>query len=321
MKETKLITIIIPAYNKQDSIGETLESIYKQTYSNFEIIVIDDGSEDNTKQVIKSFGKDVVYVYQENQGQGAARNEGIKAAKGDYIVFLDADDYWESEFLEICYNFMEAHPDLVAVNTAQKTYYNETDYVIHPKALMEENPVVIDDFFFVWAKHDHIRTGTAMIRKEIVDRAGFQNAALRVSQDLEYWALIATYGQWGFIPKPLWVGNSRVHAKKTGWSKKYSVRRRLCPDVEQWEKRVLPRLKEDEINNFSLVRGRVALGYAHNKILGGDTDGAKHIIKKYKSSMPKGLMTRLLIFGSQNTLFWKLVIFIIKAKEQLKDIV
>jgi len=317
----KKVSIIIPAYNKQDSISETLNSIYKQTFSNFEIIVIDDGSKDNTKQVVESFEKDVVYIYQENQGQGAARNEGIKAAKGDYIVFLDADDYWEPEFLETCYHFMEAHPDLVAVNTAQKSYYNETDYVIHPKALMEENPVVIDDFFEVWAKHDHIRTGTAMIRKETVDKAGFQNAALRVSQDLEYWALIATYGTWGFIPEPLWVGNSRVHAKKTGWTKKYKIRRKLCPDVEEWEKRILARIAKDDLEAFSIVRGRVALGYAHNKILGGNAEGAKHIVKKYKLSLPKGLMTRLLIFGSLNTLFWKLVIFIIKAKEQLKDIV
>ena len=87
-EKNKLVTIIIPAYNKQDSISETLNSIYKQTFVNFEILVIDDGSTDNTKQVVESFDKDVVYIYQENQGQGAARNQGIKVAKGDYIVFF-----------------------------------------------------------------------------------------------------------------------------------------------------------------------------------------------------------------------------------------
>ena len=320
MKANKLVTIIIPAYNKQDSISETLNSIYKQTFVNFEIIVIDDGSTDNTKQVVESFEKSVVYIYQDNQGQGAARNQGIKAAKGDYIVFLDADDYWEPEFLETCYHFMETHPDLVAVNTAQKTYYNETDFVIHPKALMQENPVVIEDFFGIWAKHDHIRTGTAMIRKTIIDKAGFQNAALRVSQDLEYWALIATYGTWGFIPQPLWVGNSRVHANKTGWSKKYSIRRRLCPDVEEWEKRILARIRKDDLEAFSIVRGRVALGYAHYKILGGHQKDAMHIIRKYQDSFPKGPMARLFKFGSQNGLFWCIAVMIVTTKERLKDI-
>ena len=319
MKKNKLVTIIIPAYNKQDSITETLNSIYKQTFLNFEIIVIDDGSTDNTKQAVESFGNNVVYIYQKNKGQGAARNQGIKAAKGDYIAFLDADDFWEPTFLESCYNFLENHPDIVAVNTAQRTIYNAQKSVIHPIELIEENPGIIEDFFKVWAKHDHIRTGTAMIRKETVDKAGFQNAALRVSQDLEYWALIATYGTWGFIPKPLWIGNSRVHAKKTGWSKKYSIRRRLCPDVEEWEKRVLPRLKDTEVANFSVVRGRVALGYTHYKILGGHHKDAKHIINKYQASFPEGLMAKLLRFGNQNGLFWRITVMIIKTKERLKD--
>ena len=315
------ISIIIPAYNKQESILETLNSVFSQSIKDFEVIVIDDGSTDNTAKVVTSYSKDIVYLHQENQGQGAARNTGINAASGNYIVFLDADDFWEPTFLENCFNFLENHPEIVAVNTAQRTIYDAQKSVIHPIELIEENPGIIEDFFKVWAEHDHIRTGTAMIRMETVKQAGLQNPNLRVSQDLEYWGLIATYGKWGFIPKPLWVGNSRMHARKTGWTKKYKIRRKLCPDVEEWEKRILAIIAKDDLEAFSIVRGRVALGYAHNKILGGNADGAKHIVKKYKSSLPKDLMTRLLIFGSQNTLFWKLVIFIIKAKEQLKNIV
>lgn len=316
----KRVSVIIPAYNKEESILETLDSVFSQTFKNYEVLVIDDGSTDRTKDVVMSYSKDIVYKYQENQGQGAARNTGIEAAKGNYIVFLDADDYWMPTFLETCYNFLESHPDLVAVNTAQKTMYDEQKFVIHPQELMNKNPITINDFFKTWAEHDHIRTGTAMIRIETVKLAGLQNPNLRVSQDLEYWGLIATYGKWGFIAEPLWIGNSRMHAKKTGWTKKYKLRRKLCPDVEEWEKRILPRLKDSDLEHFDVVRGRVAIGYAHNKILGGHMPDAKHIVKKYKSAFPKGQMASLMVFGSQNSLFWQIATFIIKTKERLKDL-
>ena len=138
MKKSRLISIIVPAYNKQDSISETLQSIFAQSYNNFEIIVVDDGSTDSTKELIETYNEDITYIYQENQGQGAARNQGIKVAQGDYIVFLDADDYWELEFLQTCYDFLESHPELVAVNTAQKTYYSEAEFKIHPIALINK---------------------------------------------------------------------------------------------------------------------------------------------------------------------------------------
>ncbi|MFK7833710.1 MAG: glycosyltransferase family 2 protein [Winogradskyella sp.] len=315
------VSIIIPAYNKQEAILETLDSVFCQTFNDFEVLVIDDGSTDRTAEVVQAYSNDIIYLHQDNQGQGAARNTGIQAATGRYIVFLDADDYWEPTFLQSCYDFLEEHSDLVAVNTAQRTIYDKQKSVIHPKALIDKNPVVIEDFFKVWAEHDHIRTGTAMIRMETVKQAGLQNPNLRVSQDLEYWGLIATYGKWGFIPEPLWVGNSRMHAMKTGWTEKYKIRRKLCPDVEEWEKRILPRIAEDDFDAFSLVRGRVALGYAHNKILGGHAKEGKHIVHKYQSSFPKGqIMTSLLKFGSLNALFWTISIKVIRIKERLKDI-
>ena len=74
----KRISIIIPAYNKQESILETLDSVFTQTIKNFEVLVIDDGSTDATAEVVKSYSKDVIYLHQTNQGQGAARNTGIK---------------------------------------------------------------------------------------------------------------------------------------------------------------------------------------------------------------------------------------------------
>ena len=143
---------------------------------------------------------------------------------------------------------------------------------------------------------------------------------MRVSQDLEYWGLLATNGKWGFIPEPLWIGNSRIHAKKLGWNKKYFLRRKLCPEVEEWEKRIIKRISNKDLSNFKVVRGRVALGYAHNKILGGDIIGARNIVETYGKTFPKNNLSKLLIAGNMfGKISWFITILIIKFKEQLKN--
>lgn len=96
------VSVIIPTYNCEKYIVQTIESVLKQTYSNFEIIVIDDGSTDNTKKIIEKFinSHKIRYIYQTNSGQSAARNKGIEESNGEYIAFLDADDYWKKEKLK-----------------------------------------------------------------------------------------------------------------------------------------------------------------------------------------------------------------------------
>lgn len=88
------VSVIIPTYNRENYICEAIDSILSQTYKDFEIIIVDDGSTDNTKDIIKKYENKVLYFYQANAGPGAARNRGIKEAKGELIAFLDADDVW-----------------------------------------------------------------------------------------------------------------------------------------------------------------------------------------------------------------------------------
>lgn len=96
------ISVIIPVYNKEDYIRMTIQSVLNQTFSDFEIVIIDDGSTDKSKDIINEFSENqkITYHYQKNQGVAAARNAGIKKANGDYIAFLDADDRWDDSFLE-----------------------------------------------------------------------------------------------------------------------------------------------------------------------------------------------------------------------------
>lgn len=322
MKE-KVVSVIIPAYNSASSIEICINSVLNQTFENFEIIVIDDGSTDNTSTILLSYKDKIVHLEQNNQGQGAARNAGLEIACGKFVAFLDSDDYWIPDFLATTVKFLEINPEAVAVNTGyiikkkgEKIYgplLSDSDKLIY------KGGSIIDDFFYFWGKYDHIRTGTALIRKDTIDKAGFQRADLRISQDLEYWGYIGTFGKWGFIPAPFWVGNPIPSAKKIGWNKKYKKRRKLCPTVEEWEKRIKNRLKENEFVNFKRVRGRVAIGYTHNKILSGNWRNAYSTFLNFSDDMPKNRVFHLMKLGSKLGYWgWVLICMIFKIRESIK---
>ncbi len=318
-----LVSVIIPAYLAEQSLPLTLESVWEQTQQAYEVIVINDGSPDRTGEVARAYRDRIIYIEQTNAGQGAARNRGLERASGDFIAFLDADDYWKPMFLERCICFLNQHPEVVAVSTGLiLKLFNGRERILPRCVALPSGPkkeTVLDDFYSFWAKEDHVRTGSAVIRRSVIDWAGFQRADLRVSQDLEYWGYIATFGQWGFIPEPLWIGNSRAAGAKAGWSGKYDLRRRLCPSVEAWQERLLPRISPVQMPAFRIVRGRVAAGYAHNHILAGRLTKAREIVMRFGEDMPSTWLTRLLHFGiACGTLGWDAACWIIRFREMMK---
>ena len=101
MPDPLLVSVIIPAYNAGQFIEETLASVFRQTCANLEVIVVDDGSTDDTKSRLQAYGSRIHYIWQPNAGVGAARNRGMQAASGEYLAFLDADDLWNPEKLQV----------------------------------------------------------------------------------------------------------------------------------------------------------------------------------------------------------------------------
>ncbi len=110
--EQPLVSVIIPTYNRADLIGHTLDSAINQSYRNLEIIVIDDGSVDNTEEVVKAIGDSRIrYIrHQTNCGGSTARNTGIEAARGEYIAFLDSDDIWVPNKIQLQLASIQMHP-------------------------------------------------------------------------------------------------------------------------------------------------------------------------------------------------------------------
>lgn len=119
-----LVTCVITVYNYALYISEAIESVLNQSYNNIEIIVIDDGSVDNTFDIVSKYAHKVNYFKQENRGLSVALNKGIKMSKGDYIAFLDGDDYWHPDMIEKLYNELQYKKDSMLVFCNFKQFYS-----------------------------------------------------------------------------------------------------------------------------------------------------------------------------------------------------
>lgn len=132
--EKGLVSIITPIYNGERYVKETINSVIKQTYPNWEMIIVDDGSKDNSAQIIKEFtGKEkrIRLIQQPNAGSAAARNNGIRHANGQYIALLDADDLWEPEFIESQLALMK-EKDALVVHASYKRINEDSKEILRP---------------------------------------------------------------------------------------------------------------------------------------------------------------------------------------------
>jgi len=121
-KISELVTVIIPTYNSAKYITEAVDSVLAQTYKNFEIIVVDDGSTDDTDEVLKPYMDKIIYIKKKNGGPASARNRGIESSSGEFIAFLDADDVWLPEKLERQVEFMKNNPEVEIIFTKVANY-------------------------------------------------------------------------------------------------------------------------------------------------------------------------------------------------------
>lgn len=315
------VSVVVPAHNAEHTLGDALDSVCRQSLLPAEVFVIDDGSTDDTAGVAESFGELVTLIQQDNLGQGAARNAGIARATGTHLAFLDADDFWEPRFLEATSAFLARHPKAVAVLTAWKKRLEDGSEILVPPCMTTTHapePGVLPSFFDFWAREGHVQTGAILVRGETVRQAGGMRPDLRVSQDLEYWALLATFGSWGFLPEPLYVNNSRSGAQ-TDWIERHRARWSLCPSVEQWQERVRSRIAKEQQPAFEKVRGQVAAALLHWMILGGKDDEARGTFQSYFDSMPRTKLVRFLSLAENGRAAgWWLAVRLLRIREQTK---
>lgn len=187
------VSVIIPAYNSAPFLAETLGSAFAQTYRDFEIIVINDGSTDNTDEVISEFQDRIVYIKQPNRGVMAARNAGLKAARGRYIALLDSDDLLLPNFLEVLVGMLEADPDVsVAYPNARYFGWPKHDGKLHQDVFPVAQPVSFDRML----KRECYIFGLLVFRREVIDDVGGYDEALegQGAEDFELWLRMLRHG-------------------------------------------------------------------------------------------------------------------------------
>ncbi|MBI4782353.1 MAG: glycosyltransferase [Oscillatoriophycideae cyanobacterium NC_groundwater_1537_Pr4_S-0.65um_50_18] len=194
-----VVSVVIPAYNAEKTILETIESVRKQSLSNFEIIVINDGSTDSTIDLVKSIDDSRIKVFSyENGGLSIARNRGISLAQGEFIAFLDADDLWTSDKLELQVQALHENSD-AGVAYSWTYFMDEVGQSFHKgESIFFEGNVLAD--LLVW---NFIASGSnPLIRAQAVLSTGEFDPSVAGAADWDYWLRLAADWSYVVVPKP-----------------------------------------------------------------------------------------------------------------------
>ncbi|MGD1918033.1 MAG: glycosyltransferase family 2 protein [Pleurocapsa sp.] len=192
------VSVVIPAYNAAHFLGQALESIFAQTYTEYEIILVDDGSTDNTKTILEPYLSRINYIYQPNKGVAAARNKGIEIAQGRLIAFLDADDLFLPQKLQQQVALFKLHPDVgMVVSGWQLT--NEQAEIIENVELWHSLPCLDLRTWLYWKP---VLPSATMIRRQWLEKVGGFSPETIPVEDVECFLQIIAQGC-----KAIWCKN------------------------------------------------------------------------------------------------------------------
>jgi glycosyltransferase involved in cell wall biosynthesis len=212
MSSNPAVSVIIPAYNLAPYLTETLASLFAQTRRDFEAIVINDGSTDNTDEVLAPFLDRIVYIKQPNRGVMAARNAGLQRARGRYIALLDGDDLWLPRFLEVLVGMLEADSGLSAAYP-NAYFFGSPNFNgrLHQDVFPVAEPVTFDRAL----RRECYIFGLLVFRRTVLDEVGVYDESLQGqgAEDFDLWLRMLRHGyRFNFTTEPLaryrWRHNS-----------------------------------------------------------------------------------------------------------------
>ena len=208
-----MFSVVIPLYNKKHTIRECIASVLSQSYQDFELLVIDDGSTDNSFQVVSEYSDNRIRIVQQsNGGVSSARNLGLKLAKSKYVALLDADDLWMPDYLEKMNSFIESYPFCAL--------YGSRQYVVDGKGYKKLSDTLGQEQFYLFHKEEYFKyatdailfhTSAVIVNKEIIQAHGLSfNTNLKTGEDLDFFFRIALKENTAFLNEPLTVYNLEV---------------------------------------------------------------------------------------------------------------
>jgi glycosyltransferase involved in cell wall biosynthesis len=216
------VSCVVPVFNGERFLAEALESILAQTYPPTELIVVDDGSTDGSPQIVQAYGERVVLLQQSNRGPAAARNRGIRAARGDLLAFLDADDLWRPEKLERQVAFLRAHPE---VDLCLARYRNSwAPELAEEQERYRNHPLSQPSSAF--------NIDTLLARREIFDRTLF-NEDLRYGENTDWFMSVLRQGARAEV-LPEELAERRFHAASTTRACAEEPRMAFLDNLKAW---------------------------------------------------------------------------------------
>ncbi len=202
------VSVIIPTYNRSRIVTRAIDSVLSQSYENFEVIVIDDGSTDDTKEVLKNkYGDSIRYIYQPNKGPSAARNTGINASRFELIAFLDSDDEWLREKLELQVPVM-SDPRVVLSFANWRRYGSEEDCFNNIELVLDKEVSIIEEpiLHVIRRSGKHgILIPNCICKKEFLIRVGCFDERMKIAEDTKLIFRLAFEGLFGVLNKPLLI--------------------------------------------------------------------------------------------------------------------
>ncbi|GHS99473.1 glycosyl transferase [Bacteroidia bacterium] len=216
MVENLLISVIIPLYNKEESILKTVNSVLNQTYPKFELLIINDGSTDNSVAQLNSISDNrVLIINQPNMGVSAARNTGIQKASSDYILFLDADDMLLDNALTVLSSLVLKYPN-AQIYTSD--FYIESEITHHLNIYCKclDERIIKSNYKEYWLKKYCIRTGNTIFRKDILYQCGLFDVGMNYFEDLAFNMRLLNNSVVVYNPSPTFVYSKEFSTLSNG---------------------------------------------------------------------------------------------------------
>lgn len=214
----KFVSIIIPTYNRGHFLKKAIDSVLEQSYPHYELIVVDDGSEDQTPELVAGYGDRFRYIRQQNRGPAGARNRGVQAARYGLLAFLDSDDRFARDKLAIQVQAMQENPDRLISHTGETWFRNGS--ILNQKNRHKKNS---GDIFNQSLELCAVGMSTVMLHREIFERYGLFDEDFPCCEDYELWLRVSARQEFLLVDEPLTI-------KDGGRDDQLSVRYRIGMD-------------------------------------------------------------------------------------------
>lgn len=286
-------SVVIPLYNKEHYIEKTIRSVLAQTCTDYEVIVVDDGSGDDSLALAGKFASDVVHIIsQENQGVSVARNTGILNAKGEFICFLDADDEWRPDYLATIDELTERYPESAIFVTAYAV--NMGNGRINYSTRLEEETGCLSSYWLTLAKgYDFVWTSAATIRRSTLIDAGLFKPGEKIGQDLDMWARVARINPRVAYSNHVCVNYNRAAEQNARTRVRVAWAGAFLQDLE--EELVNPRRTAEEKASIQHKYDKKMTVFIFTAILAGEKERARNALREWKGE--RNTTNRLLRTG------------------------